>query len=102
MLSESFIPFPKGTTISNVDELDEAIESLGFPLVIKPVNGNHGKAVTTNILTKQQAIAAFEIARELSKNVIVERFIIGIDYRLLVVNYKLKPLSQKNACINHG
>ncbi len=95
ILSESFIPFPKGNVISSADELDETLDRLGFPLVIKPVNGNHGKGVTTNIISKEQARKAFDVAKQISNKIIVERFIIGTDYRLLVINNKLTAVAKR-------
>lgn len=95
ILSESFIPFPKGNAIRNLEELDEVISGLGFPIVVKPANGNHGKGVTTNILNKEQAYKAFAIAHQFSNKVIAEKFILGTDYRLLVVNYKLAAVAKR-------
>jgi cyanophycin synthetase len=57
-------------------------------LVIKPIDGNHGKGNTTNITTWEQAVKAFEAAKTYSRSVIVERFITGFDFRVLVINYK--------------
>ena len=56
--------------------------------MIKPVDGNHGKGNTTNIVNREQAQKAFEAAKEYGRNVIVEKFITGFDFRALVVNYK--------------
>ena len=68
--------------------LKEAIEKFGYPLVIKPIDGNHGKGNTTNITTWEQAVKAFEAAKEYGRSVIVEKFITGFDFRILVINYK--------------
>ena len=64
------------------------LTSFGYPLVIKPIDGNHGKGNTTNITTWEQAMKAFEAAKEYSRSVIVEKFITGFDFRILVINYK--------------
>nr|HQV06938.1 cyanophycin synthetase [Chitinophagaceae bacterium] len=64
------------------------IEKFGFPLVIKPIDGNHGKGNTTNIQNREQAYKAFAAAKEYSRSVIVERFITGFDFRCLVINNK--------------
>ena len=69
--------------------LEEAVEYVGFPLVIKPVNGNHGRGITTDINSMEEALIAFKEAKEISRLVIVEKFITGDDYRLLVINNKL-------------
>ena len=68
--------------------MDEAIEKFGYPLVIKPIDGNHGKGNTTNITTREQALKAFEAAKVYSRSVIVERFITGFAFRILVINHK--------------
>lgn len=88
LLQSAEIPVPRGTVIRNADQLDDAISRVGFPLVIKPIDGNHGKGNTTNITTTQQAEIAFEAAQRYSNSVIVERFITGVDFRALVINYK--------------
>jgi cyanophycin synthetase len=88
LLEAAEVPVPKGVVIRTEAGLDEAIEKLGYPLVIKPVDGNHGKGNTTNITNREQAIKAFEAAKSYGRTVIVERFITGFDFRALVVNYK--------------
>ena len=88
LLEAAEVPVPKGVVIRSESGLDDAIERLGYPLVIKPIDGNHGKGNTTNIVNKDQALKAFEAATEYGRNVIVEKFITGYDFRALVVNYK--------------
>lgn len=88
LLEAAEIPVPRGTVIRTEAGLDEAIERFGYPLVIKPIDGNHGKGNTTNITNREHAIKAFEAAKVFSRSVIVERFITGYDFRCLVINYK--------------
>ncbi len=88
LLEAAEIPVPRGTVVRTEAGLDSAIERFGYPLVIKPIDGNHGKGNTTNIINRDQAIRAFEAAKEYSRSVIVERFITGYDFRCLVINYK--------------
>ncbi|MCB0740252.1 MAG: cyanophycin synthetase, partial [Chitinophagaceae bacterium] len=88
LLEAAEIPVPRGTVIRTEVGLDEAIEKFGFPLVIKPIDGNHGKGNTTNIQNREQAYKAFAAAKEYSRSVIVERFITGFDFRCLVINNK--------------
>ncbi|MBN8667293.1 MAG: cyanophycin synthetase [Chitinophagales bacterium] len=88
LLEAAEIPVPRGTVIRTEAGLEEAIEKFGYPLVIKPIDGNHGKGNTTNITTREQAQRAFEAAKHYSRSVIVERFITGYDFRALVINYK--------------
>lgn len=88
LLEAAEIPVPRGVVIRTEIGLDEAIQKFGYPLVIKPIDGNHGKGNTTNITTREQALKAFAAAKEYSRSVIVERFITGFDFRILVINYK--------------
>lgn len=88
LLGAAEIPVPKGVVIRTEVGLREAVEKFGYPLVIKPIDGNHGKGNTTNITTWEQAIKAFEAAKHYSRSVIVERFITGFDFRILVINSK--------------
>lgn len=102
LLANSFIPVPKGKQIRTVSELEQTIEELDFPVVIKPLNGNQGKGITTNINSREQAHRAFEFAQTISKDVIVERFIEGQDYRFLVINYKLIAIAKRTPAMIVG
>jgi cyanophycin synthetase len=89
MLRESNIPVPKGDVIYFFDELEEAIDQVGgFPIVVKPLDGNHGRGITLNITNWRDAEAAYDLAKDESKSggVLVERFYRGRDFRVLVVN----------------
>ncbi len=88
LLEAAEIPVPRGTVIRTEEGLREAVEKYGYPLVIKPIDGNHGKGNTTNITTWDQALKALEAAKQYGRNVIVEKFITGFDFRVLVINYK--------------
>lgn len=88
LLSAAEIPVPKGIILYSDQNVEDAIDAVGFPFVIKPINGNHGKGATTDITTKEQAEIALIAAREYGRNVICEKFITGFDFRLLVINYK--------------
>ncbi|MEO6540662.1 MAG: ATP-grasp domain-containing protein, partial [Ferruginibacter sp.] len=88
LLGAAEIPVPKGIIIYSDDNIQDAINKVGFPFVIKPVNGNHGKGATTNITTQEQAEKALEAARRFGRNVICEKYITGFDFRVLVIGYK--------------
>ncbi|RYF89000.1 MAG: cyanophycin synthetase, partial [Chitinophagaceae bacterium] len=88
LLEAAEIPVPSGTVIRTEEGLKDAVEKYGYPLVIKPIDGNHGKGNTTNITTWEQALTAFEAAKLYGRNVIIEKFITGYDFRCLVINYK--------------
>ncbi len=89
ILKEQAIPVATGLTISKIEDLDRAIAEVGFPLVFKPLNGNHGKGASVNVRTKEDALEAFKHAQKFSPRVIVEKFIEGFDFRVLVVNNKM-------------
>ena len=88
LLGAAEIPVPSGTVIRTEAGLQEAVDKFGYPLVIKPIDGNHGKGNTTNINSWEQALIAFEAAKQYGRSVIVERFITGFDFRVLVIDYK--------------
>ncbi len=96
ILSNAGIPVPQGLVVKNTRELKEAIEDLGYPVVIKPLDGNHGRCVTTNICNIEKAMEAFDYASTVSDDVIVEKFITGADYRFLVINYKLVAVAMRS------
>ena len=80
--------------------LQEAIEVIGYPVVIKPLNGNHGKGATINIQDWEHAACAFHRAKKWSDRIIVEKFISGNDFRVLVINYKFVAASLRTpACV---
>ncbi|MBC7587061.1 MAG: cyanophycin synthetase [Chitinophagaceae bacterium] len=88
LLEAAEIPVPSGTVVRTEASLQEAVDKYGYPLVIKPIDGNHGKGNTTNITTWEQAVTALESAQRYGRSSIVERFITGFDFRILVINYK--------------
>lgn len=100
ILTEARIPVPKGIIVSSEEELTERINEVPFPLVVKPLDGNHGRGVTTNILSEQQAIEAFRIAQKISETVVIEEFVRGQDHRFLVIDYKLVAVAlRRPACV---
>lgn len=89
MLLEQAIPVANGITISSVTSVDEAIKKVGFPLVFKPLDGNHGRGISINVRTREDAVAAYEHAAKISRRVIVERYVTGFDFRVLVIDNKM-------------
>lgn len=102
ILSNAYIPVPKGMVIREESELTEAIGEIAFPLVVKPIDGNHGRGITTNVKTVEEAHAAFNVAKEVSDAVIIEEFIQGLDYRFLVVNFKLVAVAKRTPAMIMG
>jgi cyanophycin synthetase len=90
------VPVPLGKVIYAFNELEEAIDRLGgYPIVIKPLNGNHGRGITIDIQTWQQAAVAYDRAKDVSKGVIVEHFYQGRDHRILVVNHQVVAVAER-------
>ena len=100
LLEQASIPTPKGRIIYDEEDLEAAVKSIGYPIVLKPVNGNHGRGITTNVNSWEEAVEALALAKKVSRSVICERFITGYDFRLLVINYKLIAAAlRKPACV---
>jgi cyanophycin synthetase len=85
-----------GVTISNPDDLEASVKKVGFPLVFKPLDGNHGKGATINVKTLEAAKEAFEYAKTYSRRVIIEKFITGYDFRILVIDHKVVAAAQRD------
>lgn len=102
LLKNAYIPVPEGRVIQSETALKEVIDELGFPLVIKPLNGNQGKGISTNIVSPQQAEKAFRTAKMISPDIIAERHICGQDYRFLVINYKLVAVAKRTPAMVIG
>ncbi|MCT7948586.1 cyanophycin synthetase [Ancylothrix sp. C2] len=98
ILRSAGVPVPRGTVIRYLDELEDAISDVGgFPIVLKPLDGNHGRGITININDLKQAEDAYDMASAASKtrSVIVERYYTGRDHRVLVVNGKLVAVAER-------
>jgi len=96
MLRDSGVPVPRGTVITSLRYLQEAIDEVGgFPVVIKPVNGNHGRGISVDVRDLPSAEDAFLLAQEISREVIVEKFHRGRDHRILVVNGKVVAVAER-------
>lgn len=95
LLAQHHIPVASGDICSTHEGLLEIIDDIGFPIVIKPLNGNQGKGATINVTNIEVATIAFEEAQLFSRYVVVERFIEGSDFRLLVINGKFEAASKR-------
>ncbi len=98
ILKDAGIPVPRGTVIRYFDELQDAIEDVGgYPIVIKPLDGNHGRGITIDVRNWQEAEEAYDLASNASKTktVIVERYYTGRDHRVLVINGKVVAVAER-------
>ncbi len=91
LLQEIGVPVPEGMPVDSAEAAWEAACELGTPVVVKPRSGNQGKGVATNLHTREQVVAAFDAAVTYDEDgeVVVEQYILGSDYRLLIVDGKL-------------
>lgn len=98
MLQRIGVPVPKGEVIRRFESLEGAIADVGgFPIVLKPLDGNHGRGITLDIKSLQQAEIAYDRAKAASKDgaVIVEQYCQGKDFRVLVVNGKVVAVAER-------
>lgn len=97
MLNSVGVPIPEGKTASSKEEACEAASSIGFPVVVKPIAGNQGKGVSVNLQNEAEVRAAYSVAEQYDSEVLIERFIQGEDYRLLVINGKLCAAARRES-----
>jgi len=95
ILKEACIPVAEGDICYDEEDLKATVERLGYPIVLKPFNGNHGKGASINIRTWEDAVAGLHFAQQYSGRVIVEKFITGYDYRILVINHKIVAAAKR-------
>jgi cyanophycin synthetase len=89
LLASAGVPTPEGRTVTSPDDAWEAAQEIGLPVVVKPIDGNHGRGVFINLYTQQEIEAAYAVAINEGSEVLVERHIIGDEHRLLVVGNKV-------------
>ena len=95
ILADLGLPVPRQKLVYSVDEAIGAAERIGYPVVVKPLDGNHGRGVTVSITTEDGIAAAFEIADAQGSAVLVETMLCGDDHRLLVVNGQLVAAARR-------
>ena len=95
MLNEASIPVAKGDICYDTEDLEETIADIGYPIVIKPLDGNHGKGASINVTNWEDAVKGLKHAKEYSRRVIVEKFITGFDFRVLVINNEVIAAAQR-------
>ena len=96
LLHAAGVPVPRGRAVRDADDAWAAAQDIGLPVVVKPLDGNQGKGVTVNILNEAQLRAAYAVAIEFRDTVLVERYMPGNDFRLLVVGDKLVAAARRD------
>ncbi len=95
LLHAAGVPVPLGRPVDTVDEAWQVALEIGLPVVVKPQDGNQGKGVTVNIVDRAHMDIAFAAAAEIGE-VMVEKFLPGSDFRLLVVGNKLVAAARRD------
>jgi cyanophycin synthetase len=96
LLDAAGVPVPLGRVVLDADDAWAAAQEIGLPVVIKPKDGNQGKGVTVNVTTREQLTAGFKAAAEFRDDILVERYLPGHDYRLLVIGNKLVAAARRD------
>lgn len=95
MLDMASIPVARGSICVDEESLAETIKKIGYPIVLKPLSGNHGKGASINVTNWEDAVSGLAFAQEYGKRVIVEKFITGFDFRILVIDNKLVAAAKR-------
>ncbi len=95
LLANLGLPVPRQRLVQGEDDAVAAAERVGYPVVVKPFNANHGRGITIHITTADEVRAAFRVAREHSRSVIVESYITGEDHRMLVIDGRLIAVAKR-------
>ncbi|HEY9103087.1 cyanophycin synthetase [Chitinimonas sp.] len=96
LLFAAGVPVPHGRPVKDADDAWAAAMEIGLPVVVKPQDGNQGKGVTVNITSREHLEIAFKAASEFRDDVMVERYLPGHDFRLLVVGDKLVAAARRD------
>ena len=95
MLDMASIPVANGSICVDEEDLAETIEKIGYPIVLKPLDGNHGKGASINVTNWEDAVEGLAYAKKYSHRIIVEKFITGFDFRILVIDNKLVAAAKR-------
>lgn len=97
LLEAAAVPVPKGRPVVDAQDAWAAACEIRGPVVVKPRDGNQGKGVAANIETRESIVAAYAAAREISEEVMVEQYLSGNDFRLLVIGGKFVAAARRDA-----
>ncbi len=95
MLEMASIPVASGSICVDEEDLENTIKKIGYPIVLKPLDGNHGKGASINVTNWEDAVAGLAFAKNYSRRVIVEKFITGFDFRVLIINNTLVAAAKR-------
>ena len=95
ILADLGLPVPRQFLVRQSSEAVEVAERIGYPVVVKPLNANHGRGVSINLKTPDEVRTAFDHAQARGRTILVEKFIEGFDHRLLVIDGTLVAASKR-------
>ncbi|WP_298120267.1 cyanophycin synthetase [Flavobacterium sp.] len=95
MLDAASIPVASGGICVDEEDLEAVVKKIGYPIVLKPLDGNHGKGASINVKTWEDAVEGLAYAKKYSHRVIVEKFITGYDFRVLIIDNKLVAAAKR-------
>ena len=96
------VPVADGRVVADAEDAWVAAEELEGPVVVKPLDGNHGRGVATNLTTREQVMAAYDVAIDEGSAVVVEQYVEGDDYRMLVVGNQLVACARREPALVIG
>jgi len=96
------LPVPEGRPVKDVDDAWAVAQEIGLPVVVKPQDGNQGKGVAVNVKTRAELEAAYNIALRYREDIMVERYLPGSDYRMLVIGNKLIAAARREPALVVG
>ncbi|HLM24825.1 MAG TPA: cyanophycin synthetase [Pyrinomonadaceae bacterium] len=94
-LERNGIPVPKGKVVYTIKQANKAADELGRPVVVKPVNGRKGLAVSLEVSTPEEMKVAFEAAKEFSSAILIEEMLNGLNYRVVIVGGRMVAASER-------
>jgi len=95
ILRDLGLPVPEQRIVRSARDAVRAAKRIGFPVVLKPLDGNHGRGVSINLITAEEVEDGFKKAADHGRTIIVESYIEGFDHRLLVVNGELVAAAKR-------
>ena len=95
ILAEMGIPVPEGIAVRDYAEASSASDQLGYPVVVKPLVGNHGQGISIDIQNEEELEAAYQMAEKICADVLIEKLLVGLDFRILVINGKFVAAARR-------
>jgi len=95
LLEDMGLPVPEQEEVWSPERAVKAAQRIGYPVVVKPVDGNHGRGVSIGLTTDEQVVTAYAVAAQHSSSILVEAYVQGFDHRMLVVDGELVAVAKR-------